>query len=728
MKNKLFTYNRRFGDLEIRRLEGPNHHSLIKIWRFGDLENSQFSILNSQFNKFSVLKFLLLLLLLCNCSAWAQQTDTLKRTTLEEVRISESKAPSEQRSITPTQVVSAEKIEQLGALQVSDVLKHIAGVTLKDYGGVGGVKTVSARGLGSQFSTLTIDGVAVSDAQNGQIDLSRYTTGESAYISFSNGQQDNLLQTARSFAAGNVVNMETRAPQFLFAEKTNLAVGIDCGSFGLLSPHLQLERKLSDKLTLTLFANYLQSRGDYPFTIHYTNSQNDSSSQARREHSETRMLTSDLNLFYTINTRQHLSAKIHWMKSDLNLPGPVIFYTQKASESSTADLLFVQTKYGWKSKSEKWELSAVGKYQQSADTYTDTLSHLYNSYNQQEGYLSGTLLFHASKHLRFSLANDGALNALHSNKTDNNEVTRWTTLHVLAANAQWSRLTLSGNLLLNNTHERQNLDLDHDLNHWIKGSPYFGINLLAFQRNDTLLLNSHTLRLRYFFKENYRIPNFSELYFSEYHDQLRPEKALQHNIGLTYNAYRDSLWNLGGVNALLTADAYYNRVSDKIIAIPTRSMFLWTMMNLGNVSILGLDTKADLQFTCGRWETTLTATYSYQHATDRSDPEAKTYGHQIAYTPRHSGSLSLYVSNPYLDFGYNATFVGKRYSGNQNSPQNSLAAYIDQGIVLSHTFDLKQGELKLRAQLFNLLDVQYEIVKNYPMMGRNFRLFVSWKL
>ncbi len=723
MKNKLFTYNR-FSDFQIFRRRFGNLES-VKSYELRvkkDLITDHRSLVTSHKSLFTIL------FLLCNCSTWAQQTDTLKRTTLEEVRISENKAPSEQRSITPTQVVSAEKIDQLGALQVSDVLKHIAGVTLKDYGGVGGVKTVSARGLGSQFSTLTIDGVAVSDAQNGQIDLSRYTTGESAYISFSNGQQDNLLQTARSFAAGNVVNMETRAPQFLFAEKTNLSLGIDCGSFGLLSPHLQLERKLSDKLTLTLFANYLQSKGDYPFTIHYTNSQNGSSSQARREHSETRMLTSDLNLFYTINSRQHLSAKIHWMKSDLNLPGPVIFYTQKASESSTADLLFVQTKYGWKSKSEKWELSAVGKYQQSADTYTDTLSHLYNSYNQQEGYLSGTLLFHASKHLRFSLANDGALNALHSNKTDNNEVTRWTTLHVLAANAQWNRLTLSGNLLLNNTRERQNLDLDHDLNHWIKGAPYFGINLLAFQRNDTLLLNSHTLRLRYFFKENYRIPNFSELYFSEYHDQLRPEKALQHNIGLTYNAYRDSLWNLGGVNALLTADAYYNRVSDKIIAIPTRSMFLWTMMNLGNVSILGLDTKADLQFTCGRWETTLTGTYSYQHATDKSDPESKTYGHQIAYTPRHSGSLSLYVSNPYLDFGYNATFVGKRYSGNQNSPQNALPAYIDQGIVLSHTFDLKQGELRLRAQLLNLLDVQYEIVKNYPMMGRNFRLTVSWKL
>lgn len=675
--------------------------------------------------------FALTLLLLCTFSLQAQQNDTLrhaqdlKRTTLEEVRITESKVPSTLKSTAPTQVYTAEQIEHIGALQLSDALKHIGGVTLKDYGGVGGVKTVSARGLGSQFSTLTIDGVAVSDAQNGQIDLGRYMTGNSAFISFANGQHDNLLQTARGFAAGNVVNMETQAPRFFLAEKTNLSVGIDCGSFGLLSPHLQLERKVNDKLSLSLFANYLQSKGDYPFTIHYTNNQNDSSSLARREHSETQMLTTDLNLFYTINTRQRLSAKIHWMKSDLNLPGPVIFYTQKASESSTSDILFVQTKYGWKSKSKKWELSAVGKYQQTADTYTDTLSHLFNSYFQQEGYLSGTLLFHASKHLNFSFANDGALNTLHSNKTDNNEVTRWTTLHVLAANAHWNRIALNGNILLTNIHEHTNTGTEHQ---WQKASPYAGLNFVVLQRSDTLLHQSHTLRLRYFFKENYRIPNFSELYFSEYHDELRPEKALQHNIGLTYNAYRDSLWNLGGVNALLTVDGYYNRVSDKIIAIPTRSMFLWTMMNLGNVNILGVDTKADIQFSCGNWETTLTGTYSYQHTIDKTNSEDKTYGHQIAYTPRHSGSISCYVANPYLDFGYNATFVGLRYSGNQNIPKNALPAYIDQGIVIAHTFDLKQGELKLRAQVLNLLDVQYEIVKNYPMMGRNFRLSVSWEL
>ena len=93
--------------------------------------------------------------------------DTLRRTTLDEVSVTAQSAPATLRSQAPTQVVTVEKIEQSGAMQLSDVVRQMAGVTLKDYGGVGGMKTVSARGLGSQFSTLTIDGVAVTDAQNG---------------------------------------------------------------------------------------------------------------------------------------------------------------------------------------------------------------------------------------------------------------------------------------------------------------------------------------------------------------------------------------------------------------------------------------------------------------------------------------------------------------------------------------------------------------------------------
>jgi outer membrane receptor protein involved in Fe transport len=51
---------------------------------------------------------------------------------------------------------------------------------------------------------------------------------------------------------------------------------------------------------------------------------------------------------------------------------------------------------------------------------------------------------------------------------------------------------------------------------------------------------------------------------------------------------------------------------------------------------------------------------------------------------------------------------------------------VDQGIKVSRQFWLKHGKLDVKAQVLNLFNVQYEVVKNYPMMGRNYRVGVGY--
>jgi outer membrane receptor protein involved in Fe transport len=70
--------------------------------------------------------------------------------------------------------------------------------------------------------------------------------------------------------------------------------------------------------------------------------------------------------------------------------------------------------------------------------------------------------------------------------------------------------------------------------------------------------------------------------------------------------------------------------------------------------------------------------------------------------------------------------VGERYSGPQNSDATRLPAYCDFGLNVDRSFDLRIGTLSLRAAIQNLLDVQYEVVRSYPMMGRNWRLGIVY--
>lgn len=662
---------------------------------------------------------------------WCQ--DTVKYSLPEVNIIQRQNTPNVVLSQTPTQVVTVDQIEKLGDATLSDAVKRMAGVTLKDYGGVGGIKTVSVRGLGSQFSTLTVDGVAVTDCQNGQVDLGRYTLGNSGFISLANGQPDSKLNSARAYAAGSIVNMETAEP--MFGGRTfNLQMGMEGGSFGYLSPTLAYQQRLGKRSSLSLWSNYTCSEGNYPFTLYYTPSHTDSSSREYRENSQVRIGTFDVNYFFRPAKGKQLMVKVHYMQGYHALPGPVVYYTVRGSEHSEEHLFFAQTRYYQYGR--HWDLQFLGKHQQGTDIYEDTAARnsqhlIHNDYSQQEEYLSQTIRFHTggsrNEALNITLALDESLNQLQSNLSQHNDVMRLSALGVLGLEckpefAPWLRgVKVKANMLSTWVCDYEAGEKSAP---YSKISPYIGLSwpIKAFV-------------LRYYYKDSYRVPNFNELYYFTIGHELKPEKAMQHNLGATYQSKPMDLNEEHSFRQTATLDMYRNHVSDKIIAFPTNNMYLWTMKNLGEVEIWG----ADITYTGTLngiinhqnylpYDISLSLGYTYQYAVDRTDPGSKFYGHQIPYTPRHSGNITLVANTPWVDIGLTTLLTGKRYSMQQNTADYLVKGYVDQGITLSHKFYLKHTSLTAKVQVLNILDIQYEVVKNYPMMGRNYRVGITWNI
>ena len=647
----------------------------------------------------------------------AQTPDTLKSSTLEEVTISAQRTPTEIRTAAPTQVVDAEKLEHLGSLQLSDALKQMAGVTLKDYGGVGGIKTVSARGLGSQFSAVTIDGIPVDDSQNGQVDLGRYLLGNSAYVSLSQGQEQGSLLSARAYAAGNTLNMETAEPQFWPGEHVKIKAGTEIGSFGLLSPSLLWEQHWSKKLKSSLFVNYLHSDGNYPFTPY-----EGASEKIRREHSAVWMTTVDGNLFYSFSKDNQLSIKLHHVGGEHELPGPLHQHSQVLSGQSTKERQsFAQAR--WRMEREKWKFQFLGKVRGSYDAFRDTTPGTFadNDYRQREAYGSGSFNRHLTSWLELDLAADGSLSGLVSTQQNMNTPLRDTLTDVVRRNLA-AVAALLFRFSFHNAHFtlRANAVYSHiaDRVAGLPTSPAYQ-RLTPFLSLMCLLGDNTTLRA--FYKESYRAPNFGELYFFQLmFKQLRPEHAHQLNLGITHAGVCQPI-NLSTYQ--LTLDAYFNRVTDKLVAYPAHSMYYWTTDNLGRVDILGIDATANFQFSTFNVQ----LNYSYQHAVDKSDETSKFYGHQIVYTPRHSGGGSLRWENPWVNLGLTAMVVGERYSTQQNIDKWRLPAYCDLALSVDRKFNLRIGTLSLRLQMLNLLDIQYEVVRSYPMMGRNWRAAITYE-
>ena len=66
--------------------------------------------------------------------------------------------------------------------------------------------------------------------------------------------------------------------------------------------------------------------------------------------------------------------------------------------------------------------------------------------------------------------------------------------------------------------------------------------------------------------------------------------------------------------------------------------------------------------------------------------------------------------------------MGKRYYLSQNIPENEIEGYLEHTMSLSHEFVLGGCRLLLQAEIINLTDEQYDVIKYYPMPGRSWRL------
>ena len=61
------------------------------------------------------------------------------------------------KEVIPSQKLSGKELQNLNSHTVADALRYFSGVQLKDYGGVGGIKTVNIRSMGTNHMGVFYD-------------------------------------------------------------------------------------------------------------------------------------------------------------------------------------------------------------------------------------------------------------------------------------------------------------------------------------------------------------------------------------------------------------------------------------------------------------------------------------------------------------------------------------------------------------------------------------------
>lgn len=636
---------------------------------------------------------------------------------LPEVMVT-ARRPKEE--IIPAQRLSGRELERLNSHSVADALRYFSGVQVKDYGGVGGIKTVNIRSMGTNHTGVVYDGVALGNAQNGQIDLGQFSLDNVEAISLYNGQKSEILQPARDFGNAGTVYLKTRTPKFSVGRSYNARAAIRTGSFGLLNPSALVELQLSEKVNTSLSAEYLTSSGKYKFRYRRVTPDGAVAydTTATRQNGDVEAIRAELNLNGT-TTHGQWHVKGYHYNSERGIPGAIVNNVWRRGERQWDNNSFVQASYQ----------GVFGRYSTLFNAkYAFYRTHYVNNderqmavdnlYRQRELYFSTANQYRILRWWHVSASYDLMWNSLETDIREFHRPDRLTHLAALATAANLDIVKVQASILGTFVDDKVEGRPDHARTHAFTPAVYLSVMPVKAMRS---------FELRAFYKRSFRMPTFNDLYYADMgNSRLNPEKVTQYNAGaLIFKDYRRGL--LRGFR--FSADAYLNFVTDKIVAYPKGQQFRWTMLNLGRVRIKGIDVSAATTLCpVGSLELTLRGQYTFQQAIDVTNPADSYYRDQIPYIPHHSGAFTANAAWRGWGLNYSFIYVGERYNQQENIRYNYTEPWYTSDLSLSK--DLKINAVKLRAMLEvnNLLSQDYDVIANYPMPKRNFRFTLSVEL
>lgn len=633
--------------------------------------------------------------------AFSQQDTTV----FKEVTITANHFKANQQTI-----LKENQIKQLAPHDLGTLLQYINGITIKNYGGIGGMKTLSHRGLGGEHSLLVVDGFPVYDPQNGQTNLANIQPHNLEEVKVSHQNSNDLLSIS-ALIKGSDIQLKSFDQQFsphLLSARSSVTIG----SFGQKEAFFALKNG-GKKSFISLTGGWRTYKGNYPYQLLFGN---EKVNFTRRNNAlDDYHLSIGGGLKWEKNKIHHivkLSAKTNSIHQEL--PGAVIFYNNMAQETLKTKKSSVGVNYTFFSNQLKAKAFTqyAHRYLHYHDpTFLNAEGFIDNRYTTNS-LIGGFHLQYLWNNFSFHAGNDSNYDVLLSSRNLGNP-TRYSHTSMLKGNYQFPYFLVETGLFSQVFTDENKLQ-DHRKSYH-KFHPQ-----LSVYTSDKLCSNWQFL---VWYKPSSRAPSFNELYYSQVGNKaLEPEESSQFNVGFKYLKTESQL------NFQISGNFFKNQVNNKILALPTQNLFVWSIQNIGKVEILGGDFNFMFNYTINKdWKTNLRGGLNYQKAVDISNKNAPTYRHQIAYTPAFTGNGTWMVSFKNIGLHLTGLYIGERYSLNENIENNRLDAYIIFDGSASYSIKIKnQHTVNIHAGIKNIKNESYNFIRYYVMPGRNYFIKLSY--
>lgn len=606
-----------------------------------------------------------------------------------------------------------EDIETINPDDVAGLVSKIPGTTIRSYGGLGGLKTVSMRGLGGQHTAVIVDGFEVTNAQAGQMNLGQLQAEGLESVTSGLILPFDALQPISSNFAGNNLQFRTflgRSNNQRFRMKSSVRYG----SFMRREVYSQGEKSVG-RWNFGAFGKYRDANGVYPY--HFLNGSTETA--GLRGNNDYQDMHFGAKVERILGDKRNKRLRLMYRSSliDQGLPGAVILYNESADERmSTQDhrimLDFKQFKYN--SNFRTYVNAGVNDMEYWDPTYLNALGYVRDQFRnfQLDG---GYVHFRELEKIKLKWGAEQKVETLRSNRTAFGQPLRASTFALFGAQKEWNRFYFEGIAGGQFVHD-QNAEGNNE---------HFQFTPNALVRYTIAKAKRITTELLY--KRNFRLPSFNELYFGEVGNRnLKPEIAHQLNLGFDWRIKKESYY---GWHWVLHSQGYYNRVHNKIVAIPTKNLFVWSMQNVAEAAVYGAigESRVIRRFS-DKLRIELLANYTWQRVIDIT-PDAITYGHQVAYAPEHTINADFMAAYKGTSLRVSNNFVSGRYALNQNVPANYLDPFWTMDLALGYKYTINdKHKIGVQLNVRNLTDVSYAFIRSYVMPGRHYLLTLNYEI
>lgn len=602
------------------------------------------------------------------------------------------------------------KIRDLNAQDAGELMRYVPGLVIKSYGGLGGMKTVSSRGLSSQDNSIVVDGFERNGMQTGQVNLAQIETDQLIAVRRMDPEFHSVYVPVSAMVKGDILELISLL-RALPSDTFQLKASARYGSFDTYEGNASI-LMAGKRSGFSLFGKYRRSEGDYDYTFR-NGTIVESGTRANNDYRDL-----CLNGAFAHRFRKNaLNVRYRFMSYDQGLPGSVILYNAFADERLKGNdhRLEADIASGYRS----WgEYRFYGAFGYNELTYSDPSFYandegLNTVYRNYEAVLGASYLIKKIQSIRLLIGLESKYSYLDSDRYFAATPSRNSTILFLSGGRKIGDINISISTPV---------QFYSDINGSEQYTRWAFTPALSMYRHES----SRGISWKADLKRSFRMPTFNELYYGGIGNiELNPEKADQLNIAISYRNKANRTWSFQSKYMLHSA-----LIRDKINAIPTKNLFVWSMQNVGRVLSYGIDTDLKLtrKIVQNTGEVSFGVVYNWLVCLDITNPESPSYLDQIAYMPEHSISADLGILLRDVRISVMNTILSHRYALNENIDANLVEGFWITDLSLTKRFKIggNQG-LSMQAKVNNVFNQSYAYVRNFVMPSINYQLTIRYE-